>query len=504
MRDVDFLVSFSVMDTNAKKASTSVTASDTGIIGNPRRTVNSVSLPDGRYLSLEENLWSLDGKFTLLPDDTANTETGLWTNAISDENGNFASPPKIRYTFADKLSTLGWTLHFDSKANQYAAKVRITAYDSDGTTVLDTGIYNNEENILTVQHYVGDYYAVEFEFLSTSEPKRRLRLTEVDFGLTKHYDRNSLASVQIRYDADLLSRSLPSRELIFTFDNSDKQYNLLNPDGVYQYLQNGQEISASVSIGGEQVGMGTFTFTEADVSKSAIVPQIRANDAILPFGGRTFDGGADTALTLREAVKTVLGTASVPMRFEGGADETAVILAIPADTTIRESIRLLAQAAMCTVYIDRQGILTFAKLRVKETEDGTITADELYDYSGVTIAEITDGVNLTVTNEYRTGENGKAARNIYRAGNTETGKTVVSFRNPCVAPENGASVAAWLLSGLRMRKNYAVKNRCDPAVEIGDTLRIDDIFGNRETAVVTGIAIDYDGTLSAVTKGVGA
>jgi hypothetical protein len=55
-----------------------------------------------------------------------------------------------------------------------------------------------------------------------------------------------------------------------------------------------------------------------------------------------------------------------------------------------------------------------------------------------------------------------------------------------------------------MRKHYDVKNRCDPAVEIGDTVRIDDIFANRENAVITGIDVTYDGTLSAKTKGVGA
>jgi hypothetical protein len=83
------------------------------------------------------------------------------------------------------------------------------------------------------------------------------------------------------------------------------------------------------------------------------------------------------------------------------------------------------------------------------------------------------------------------------------GAIVTSFQNPCVAKSAGASVAAWLLSGLGRRKNYAVKNRCDPAVEIGDTIAAADIFGNFENAVVTGVEVSYDGTLHAVTKGVG-
>lgn len=504
VRDVDFLVSFSVMDTNAKKDSTVIDASDTGVLGGIRDTVNGITTPDGKYADLEDRLWTLDGTYDILPDDTETAETGLWSNALSDENGNFASPPAIRYTFTDKLSTLGWTLHFDSRANQYASKVRITAYASDGLTVLDTGEYDNDQAVMAVQHYVGDYYAVRFEFLSTNEPMRRLRLTEVDFGLTKAYDRNSLASARLVYGADILSRSLPMRELVFSFDNADKQYNLLNPDGVYQYLQDGQLITAGITIGGKAVDMGQFYFTKADVSKSGIVPEITAHDRIYKLDGTTFEGGTGAAMTLSAAISTILADYDIPVSYEGGAGDVAVTLSTPKETTIRECIRMLAQAAMCTVYIDRDGVMRFCRLDLKAVEDGAITADELYDYSGVSIADRIDGVTLNVSSEYNLDAGGRPVRYTYTAGSVGVGAMTTSFSNPCVAPSNGAAAAAWLLEGLQRRKNYAVKNRCDPAVEIGDTLRIDDIFGNRETAVVTGIEIDYDGTLSAVTKGVGA
>ena len=52
-------------------------------------------------------------------------------------------------------------------------------------------------------------------------------------------------------------------------------------------------------------------------------------------------------------------------------------------------------------------------------------------------------------------------------------------------------------------KRYAVRNRCDPAVEIGDTLKIADVFGNNENAFVTGLDVSFNGTLSANTKAAG-
>lgn len=502
IRDVDLKISFSVLDTNADKERAAIETNDGGVFNNIRQTVDGTRIPGGKYTSLESDLWLLDGTFDVLPDDISKTEVGVWSNAISDADGVFDIPPTIRYTFGSTLSTLGWTIHFDVLGGQYATRVAIVAYDADGA-VVDAGEYDNDSSVMAVQHYASGYSSVEFKFLSTNEPLRRLRLLEVDFGLTKAYDRNSLGSAQIIYGADILSRSLPMRELIFTFDNSDKQYNLLNPDGVYQHLQDGQVISAVISIDGMDVDMGDFYFTKADVSSSGIVPEITAHDKIIKLDGAVFDGGTGAAMTLSGAISVVLGDFDIPIYYGEGVGDTMVTLSTPRGDSVltaRECIRMLAQAAMCSVLVNRDGVLCFVRFDLKDAEDGTITADELYDYSGVTIADKVDGVTLTVLSEY----DSDGERLTYTAGDVGVGMNVSAFRNPCVAPENGAAVAKWLLDGLRRRKNYAVKNRCDPAVEIGDTLRIDDIFGNRETAIVTGIEIDYDGTLSAITKGVGA
>lgn len=200
----------------------------------------------------------------------------------------------------------------------------------------------------------------------------------------------------------------------------------------------------------------------------------------------------------------MLGDYELECVFDGYIGSAEVTLSPPKDASVRECIRMLAQAAMCAVYIDRDGALRFTQLSPADESVGDITADELYDYSGVSISEPVDGVKLTVSSEYNLDSEGKPVSTVYTAGSTAVGAVMQSFSNPCVASSNGASCAAWLLAGLKMRKQYAVKNRCDPAVEIGDTVRIDDIFANRENAVVTGIEISYDGTLSAVTKGVGA
>ena len=63
-------------------------------------------------------------------------------------------------------------------------------------------------------------------------------------------------------------------------------------------------------------------------------------------------------------------------------------------------------------------------------------------------------------------------------------------------------MAEWLLAGYRRRISYKVNNRCDPAVEIGDTVKLDDTFGANLNAAVTGIDIVWDGKMYARTEAV--
>ena len=113
------------------------------------------------------------------------------------------------------------------------------------------------------------------------------------------------------------------------------------------------------------------------------------------------------------------------------------------------------------------------------------------------LEEEVDGVILNVDRELGGGAE------KYVAGSSEIGDNVVSYSNPCVAADNGQDVAAWLLSICKWTKKYSVRNRCNPAVEVGDTMKIADAFGNNENAFVTGIDVSYDGTLSATTKAAG-
>lgn len=494
VRHVGIGIKFGVIDQSAKPGA-SPSAGAVGALDRLSQTINDQTGVTAKYAALEQNFWTLDGSFSVLPDDLAPVETGWWSSEVSGEDGSFASSPWVRYDFTGPVSTIGWSLYFDEKTGQYPTSVQITTYNADGS-VQEDYTFDVSGTTQYIPHQVADYYAVRFTFLRTSEPFRRVRLAEVDFGLSEMMDANSIGKCTLQYGVDLTASTIPSRQISFTFDNSDKKYNLLDPDGIYEYLQEGQKIEASLLIDGTAVYMGSFYFTSASTDDNVLVPRVQGNDVIWELDEEVFRGGSNTTTTLSDAVSQVIARSDVKVRFGDGVADRPVVLALETDVKRREALRRLAQAAMCAVWVDRDEVVNFVDISMADDPVSTLTEHDLYDFSGISITEPVDMVEVVVKNPYL----GSDSEAVYTAGE---GRNIRTVENTCIAPAAGNAVAAWLLARYRRRKKYSVKNRCDPAVEIGDTIRIHDIYGNRGTAIVTDIEIQYDGGMYAVTGGVG-
>ena len=168
--------------------------------------------------------------------------------------------------------------------------------------------------------------------------------------------------------------------------------------------------------------------------------------------------------------------------------------AIPQNTKKREALRLLAQASACTAYMKLDGVLHFGNLTVADTPVQTLTGDELYNFDGVSISNKVDAVQLRVRDSFANTEY------IYTAGEGENVKTI---NNSCVYTGNGQYVADWLLACYQRRRNYSVSNQGDPALEIGDTLKIYDAYGQNLNAAMTGFTLSFNGAIEIVTTAIG-
>lgn len=490
VREVGMIVRFYIVDP-AAKGNCTVSATSTAQGTSPQNCVNDKETISGKYAGLELNRWALDGTIDIPNPSFAGQNAGWWSAGVSGENTNIEET--LTFVFSAPVSTIGWSLLFDDRIGQYPAQITFTAYGSDGSEIASKTetITQTRQNVsLTASNYT----KLLIKFEKTQLPYTRARLTQIDFGLTETYSSDNMASLQIVEDASVSCDAFPSRQISFSFDNSDHRYNILNPDGIFAVLQDGQKLLSKCLINSEEIDMGEFFFTSITAKDSGVTAQLVGNDEAILLDRATYESGSATACSLESAISSVLNGYDINTVYDDEAKSRTVVPAIPRGTTRREAVRLLAQAAMCSVWFARNGDLHIAPLS-SGPGSGSITADDLYNYDGVYVLEAVDCVELHVKSDY------SSIDETITAG---TGKNIKSVNNPCVAPANYQAVAAWLLAQYNRRKNYSVKNRCNPAFETGDTVKITDAFGQNDNVVQIGLTFSFNGSVSATTKGVNA
>ena len=485
-RHVSMSISFALVDVDA--AGNAATASNGAEkLSDLARLLTGKDRSPGKIMTMEDGLVRTDGTWEPMPEDMV---VPYWSTALSDSSGTFAVPPTLTMTLSAPASSVGFSMTFDEAAGCWPSSLRITVYK--GAARLARQTFAVSVHRLDADLPVDDYDKVVVEFLTTPEPYRRIKLYAFLFGIVQRFNPDTIVSAAITAGCDPACEAIPSAQLVFTFDNQDKAYNLINPNGLYRFLQDGQVIETKLAIDGQTAGTGTFYFTKSEAQDSALTAKITANDRVLSWDGEVWNGGASGTWTLEEALRAVLGEETV-CSFGAGLAQRTVGKAIPRDTGKREAVRLLCQAARCACWVDRSGVVTCRALEIAQNGADTLDGDNLYSWDGVGVSERVDCVSLTVKDAYGDTEQ------IYTAG---SGVNAKSINNPCAV--DGQAVAQWLLDIYRQRLSYDVKNRGNPAVKAGDTITIYNAYQEAGRAVVYEQDLTYNGGLTAQTKALGA
>lgn len=493
-RRVGVALKFSVVDVDAKDTITTKTVNGTSL-GNIAAVIDGNYETAAKYATFEKNLWALDGTFSIVPDNPGDS-LGWWSKVLSNQvQMNYAT---LEFSFSSPVSSIGWSLYFDDKLGEYPPTVSVTCYGADGEQSF-YGTFDISSPTAYIAQPVENYTRIIIRLIKERTGySRRFRLLEIDFGLTEVWDANKVGSVTMVAGCDPAARTFPARECTFTMDNSKKVFDLLDPKSIYTYLQDGQTINTHVIVGGEKVFMGDFWFEDVSISSASVLtPTITSYDIVMRLEKQICATGDDSLVPLSTAVTWALGETAATVAYGEGVASRTVRKSIQEKTTKREALRLFAQAARCTIYTDRYGVIQIREPVIGDVV-GELTADELHSWAGVSVSAKVDRVELDAKPISATSTSGTEYQ--YASG---TGDKVESFSNACVAPSSGQAVADWLLAMCNWRKKFAVSNRCDPALDILDTIRIHDIYGHKGASMVTDYNIQYSGGLSATTGAIG-
>lgn len=492
----DVQVEFELIDIDAAEVA-EVSASAACLISQLEQVHDSITLNSAKLATLEWDYWGLDGTFAL-PKAQDNGEVGYWSAALSDSEGNI--DVEVVAQFDTPQSSDGFTICFDAKTESVASDFVITTYNGD-SLINSVAVVGNKEVVRIVECPSLNYDKVVVNFSKTDKGYRRVKVCEIVFGYLQRFNKDKLVSLRLIDEISLDMQSLPAKKLEFTLDNADQSYNVLNPEGIYAFLQQGQGINVSMSINGEAVGRGRFYFDSAVANDDALTATVCGYDLLYRLDQGTFGADSSGAWTFGEAVRAVVADSGVDLAVDIAEDIAARLVGkcVPADTSHREALRLLAQAAKTCLYINRLDVLMAQDFAIATAVD-ELSVQNMTTWGKASDTGRINTVVVTASDEF------SGVENVYTATNQTLGepKQVLEIDNPLVLDE---TVAAWILDKARLRNKYTTTAMGNPARDTGDSVWIGNVYGTKEKAVVIEQTTTFDGSLldniTAVGKGGG-
>ena len=330
------------------------------------RTVRNIT----PYATLERNLWVLDGSKKILPT-TDFVDTSYVGNVLSNNDCTFTSNPVVELTFPRVFYSYlpGLIIIWDMAHGDYAVDFKITLY-KEGVKGIEETVTGNDTTRTVVDMDINEYDKIVVEILKWSSPRRRARIARIHLGLSVTYEKGELfGTFTHSQEVDPLSATMPKMSLKFSINNVDDSYNPYNQAGISKYLAERQEIQVRYGYrtrrGIEWIPGGTFYLSGWDAPQNGLYANFEARD-ILEFMNGIFMKGVyrPNGISLKALAGEVLLDAGLPEREDGqppwklheSLNDIYTVAPLPL-VRHSECLQMIANAAGCVMYVDREGFL---------------------------------------------------------------------------------------------------------------------------------------------------
>lgn len=361
-------VRFEILDTEAfKDNAKSVTGE--AAISRKEQLTNKVRSMNAKYATFEKDYLKLDGSFVLPPktNEVEEAELGWWSNALCDNNGLFNPYQVIEFNFNNEHSSMGLTIYFDILNNEYASEFDINVYGATGEVIKHETIINNTSSRYIYISKLLNYKNITITIKKWCRGYRRAKVVEVDFGIIKEYEDSNLIKMNILKELSTTSEILPSDELRFTVDNSNREFNVLNPDGFYEFLKQEQECFVEFGIELENgeveyVQVGKYYLKQWQSDEGTLTTTFTARDVLDSLSNVEVENDIARDISLYDLAVEVVQASNIERYVLSNNLKLIRTKAIHNKLTYRNLLQLIAIAGMCVVYSDNTGTLYMKQL----------------------------------------------------------------------------------------------------------------------------------------------
>lgn len=332
------------------------------------------------FISCEPNRIKLDGSYTFLNSKFSNKQyIGWWSKELSNKNGLFTNNPYVTYIFSKENNCINTIIYF-----QEVVKSLKIYYYLDDTLIYEYLIENN--NKLNIETEINDFplnskfNELKIEFIKTKEPYRYVKLSEIDFGSLNilQFSNNDIKSIDIINEISIDSSNSMYNSLNVNIIDKNNEYNINNPYSklnifakkgiinVYYFLK--------VLNKFEQISIGNYLINKVNNMNNQLI--LECYDRTY-FMNEVYYG---SKIYTNERVSIILEDLFNYYKLENKIDYeideklSGVTLSgyiLPCN--FREALRLVAEACMSTIIVDRYGIIHVKSIDYNSTSVNQFT-----------------------------------------------------------------------------------------------------------------------------------
>lgn len=300
-------IEFGLIDTTAKDDSKLIPSEKQDFVN--IQDLKQEEIEEIKYGTLEKNQFLLNGEQRFLPDGEL-TQMGLWSNQMSDKDGNFATPITLEIDFTEVHSSLGLTFVFSSVGlGDYCNKLNIKFYNS-ANEIISNKDFKPNSYYYVCNDNVEKYKKIVITFYGTNNPYRYLKIYQILYGANKIFDKEMIQTAKILEEVDILSSELTINTLDFSIYSDDDEFNVVNPQGVYKLLQKRQRLTIILTKNGIDKEMGIFYLDDWSNDDDK-VSSFKAIDLIGVIDKTNFLGGMYVNKDAAELIKEIFVSASL-------------------------------------------------------------------------------------------------------------------------------------------------------------------------------------------------
>lgn len=315
----------------------------------------------------------LDGN-TILYDDTVEN-IGLWSNSITDENGDFATPITLTLTGNGQYTSQGFTLTFDKYNNIFANDLTIKWYRNN--ELINQANFEPTSAFYFCKNYVENFDKVEIIFNSMNMPYNRLKLRAIDYGHGTVFYGEELLKVIIKQSLNPLSTQIEINTCDFTLASQTDEYS----------FQNKQPLSISFND-----NLIATTFVSSSKRTARKIWEVQSEDYIGIMDGVNFYGGMYTNQNAYALMKDIFDTAKVPYEIDDSLQNVSVSGHIKY-TSCRDALMQVAFATKTVVDTTKSAVVKVYKL--SNTVKQSIPLDRIKTDQTLTKGATVTEVHLT-------------------------------------------------------------------------------------------------------------